>query len=260
MTGAAGSAIVAGPTSARPYAMEARMSMEFPRGFLWGAATSAYQIEGSPLADGGGPSNWHRFSHTPGMTRNDETGDVACDHYRRYAEDVEWMARLGLRAYRFSIAWSRILPEGRGRVNPPGVDFYARIVDLLLARGIQPLVTLYHWDLPAALDDRGGWLNPDIAHWFADYAETMFRALGDRVPMWATLNEPWVVADAGDLYGVHAPGHRSLFEAPIAAHNLLRGHGAAVQRFRSTCDQRIGIVVNLEPKDPASEDPADVAA
>ena len=260
MTGAAGSAIVAGPTSARPYAMETRMSMEFPRGFLWGAATSAYQIEGSPLADGAGPSNWHRFSHTPGMTRNDETGDVACDHYRRYAEDVEWMARLGLRAYRFSIAWSRILPEGRGRVNPPGVDFYARLVDLLLARGIQPLVTLYHWDLPAALDDRGGWLNPDIAHWFADYAETMFRALGDRVPMWATLNEPWVVADAGYLYGVHAPGHRSLFEAPIAAHNLLRGHGAAVQRFRSTCDQRIGIVVNLEPKDPASEDPADVAA
>src|SRR5437762_5692855 len=174
MTGAAGSAIVAGPTSARPYAMETRMSMEFPRGFLWGAATSAYQIEGSPLADGGGPSIWHRFSHSPGRTTNGETGDVACDHYHRYAGDVELMTELGLTAYRFSLAWGRLLPEGRGRANPGGIRFYDRLVDSLLGAGITPSVTLYHWDLPAALDDRGGWLNPDVADWFAEHAHLAF--------------------------------------------------------------------------------------
>jgi len=232
----------------------------FPENFLWGAATSAYQIEGSPLADGAGPSNWHRFSHTPGRTHQGETGDVACDHYRRYREDVELMKRLGLGAYRFSLSWSRILPDGTGRTNPKGLDFYARLIDLLLGRGIQPLVTLYHWDLPAALDDRGGWLNPDIVHWFADYAETAFRAFGDRVPMWTTLNEPWVVADAGYLHGVHAPGHRSVAETPVVAHHLLCAHGAAVRVYRTGWKQRIGLVVNLEPKYPASEAPEDLAA
>ena len=236
------------------------MSHVFPDRFLWGAATSAYQIEGSPLADGAGPSIWHRFSHTPGRTHGGETGDTACDHYRRAPEDVQLMGELGLGAYRFSLAWSRILPEGRGRVNPKGLDFYSRLVDLLLERGIEPLVTLYHWDLPAALDDRGGWLNPDIASWFADYACVAFDALGDRVPMWATLNEPWVVADAGYLYGVHAPGHRNLYEAPVAAHHLLCAHGAAVQAYRARGGGRIGIVINLEPKDPASDRPEDVAA
>ncbi len=211
----------------------------FPENFLWGAATSAYQIEGSPLADGAGPSNWHRFAHTPGRTHEGETGDVACDHYRRYREDVELMKWLGLGAYRFSLSWSRILPEGTGRTNPKGLDFYARLIDLLLGRGIQPLVTLYHWDLPAALDDRGGWLNPDIVHWFADYAETAFRAFGDRVPMWTTLNEPWVVADAGYLHGVHAPGHRSVAETPVVAHHLLCAHGAAVRVYRTGWKQRI---------------------
>jgi beta-glucosidase len=147
----------------------------FPDGFLWGAATSAYQIEGAPLADGAGPSIWHRFAHTPGNTAWGETGDVACDHYHRYADDVALMAELGLQSYRFSIAWSRIMPDGRGAVNRAGLDFYSRLVDVLLARGIQPNTTLYHWDLPAALDDRGGWLNPDTASWFADYADTMFR-------------------------------------------------------------------------------------
>lgn len=235
--------------------------LRFPDGFLWGAATSAYQIEGSPLADGAGPSNWHRFAHTPGQTANGETGDVACDHYRRWRGDVALMAALGLQAYRFSISWSRVLPEGRGRVNPAGLDFYARLVDALLERGIQPSATLYHWDLPAALEDRGGWLNPDVAGWFADYAATLFAALGDRVPMWATLNEPWVVAHAGHLEGVHAPGHRSLFEPPRVAHNLLRAHGAAVQAYRASgASGRIGLVVNLEPKYPASERPEDVAA
>ncbi len=235
--------------------------MPFPEGFLWGAATAAYQIEGSPLADGAGSNIWHRFSHTPGRVANGDTGDVACDHYRRWAEDIEWVTRLGLRSYRLSMAWARVLPDGRGRVNPAGIDFYSRLVDALLASGIQPLITLYHWDLPSAVDDRGGWLNPDVAHWFADYADVAFRALGDRVPMWATLNEPWVVVDGGYLYGVHAPGHRNLYEAPIAAHNLMRAHGAAVQRYRAGGWQhRIGYVVNLEPKDPASESVEDVAA
>src|ERR1044071_3911473 len=152
----------------------------FPDDFLWGAATSAYQIEGSPLADGAGESNWHRFAHTPGRIASGDTGDVACDHYRRYRKDVALMRELGLKAYRFSIAWGRVLPKGTGRVNTAGLDFYDRLVDTLLDNGIAPMVTLYHWDLPAALDDRGGWLNPDIASWFADYASVVARALDDR--------------------------------------------------------------------------------
>ena len=220
----------------------------FPRGFLWGAATAAYQIEGSPLADGAGPSVWHRFSHTPGRTVNGDTGDIACDHYNRYRDDVALMRELGLQAYRFSISWSRILPEGTGRVNEGGLDFYRRLVDELLAAGIQPLATLYHWDLPAALDDRGGWLNRDVSSWFADYAQVVFKALDDRVQMWSTLNEPWVVSDGGYLHGALAPGHRNKFEAPIASHNLLRAHAAAVQAYRTVGKNRIGIVVNLEPK------------
>ena len=235
-------------------------AIRFPDGFLWGAATSAYQIEGSPLADGAGESNWHRFAHTPGRIENGDTGDVACDHYRRVDEDVAIMRQLGLGAYRFSVSWSRIFPEGRGRVNQAGLDFYARLVDRLLERGIQPCVTLYHWDLPIALDDVGGWLNRDITKWFADYARVMFRTLGDRVPMWATLNEPWVSVDAGYLHGVHAPGHRSLAEAARAAHHFLLAHGAAVQAYRAEGRQRIGLVVNLEPKYPASQSAEDLAA
>ncbi len=232
----------------------------FPDGFLWGAATSAYQIEGSPLADGAGPSIWHRFSHTPGCTERGETGDVACDHYRRFADDVLLMKELGLRAYRFSISWSRVLPHGRGTVNRPGLDFYERLVDRLLEHSITPCVTLYHWDLPAALDDLGGWLNPEIAQWFADYARIVTRALGDRVPMFATLNEPWVIVDAGYLHGVHAPGHRSVGEVPIGARNLLRAHAAGIRACRSETRAQLGIVLNLEPKDPASDSPIDRAA
>ncbi|HEV2178950.1 MAG TPA: GH1 family beta-glucosidase [Gemmatimonadaceae bacterium] len=232
----------------------------FPEGFLWGAATSAYQIEGSPLADGAGPSIWHRFAHTPGRTANGETGDVAVDHYHRWADDVQLMRDLGLTAYRFSIAWSRILPSGTGAVNAAGLAFYDRLVDALLAAGIQPMVTLYHWDLPAALDDRGGWLNSDIDNWFADYVTVVGRALDDRVTLWNTLNEPWVVSDGGYLHGALAPGHRNLYEAPIASHNLLRAHGRAVQAYRAIGKHRIGIVVNLEPKYQASDDPADQAA
>ena len=232
----------------------------FPADFLWGAATAAYQVEGSPLADGAGPSIWHRFAHTPGRVQRGDTGDVACDHYRRYDDDVRHMRELGLGAYRFSIAWGRILPAGRGRVNPAGLAFYDRLVDALLAADIRPLVTLYHWDLPAALDDLGGWLNPDVAGWFGEYVHTVVRALDDRVPMWVTLNEPWVVMDGGYLNGGLAPGHRNLFEAPRVTHNLLRAHAAGVEAYRATGRHAIGLVVNLEPKYPASERPEDVAA
>jgi beta-glucosidase len=233
---------------------------DFPKDFLWGAATAAYQVEGSPLADGAGASIWHRFSHSPGRVANDDNGDVACDHYRRYREDVALMRSLGLRAYRFSISWSRILPDGTGRVNERGLDFYRRLVDELLAADIQPLVTLYHWDLPTALDDRGGWLNRDVASWFAEYAQVLFRALDDRVPMWVTLNEPWVVSDGGYLNGVLAPGHRSPFEAPIVSHNLLRAHAMGVDAYRAIGRNQIGLVVNLEPKYAASQSDANTAA
>ena len=236
------------------------MSLRFPARFLWGAATSAYQVEGSPLADGAGPSIWHSFSHTPGRTANGDTGDVACDHYHRFREDVLLMKELGLSAYRFSIAWARVLPQGTGAVNAAGLGFYDRLVDALLERGIAPCATLYHWDLPAALDERGGWLHRDVAHWFAEYASVMAKALGDRVALWATLNEPWVVAVAGYLTGVHAPGHQSLAEAAVAAHNLLRAHGAGLQALRARGVRQAGLVVNLEPKVPATESPADLAA
>ena len=235
-------------------------SFEFPAGFLWGTATAAYQIEGSPLADGAGPSIWHRFSHTPGRTARGETGDVACDHYNRYRDDVALMKSLGLNAYRFSISWSRLLPEGIGRTNPAGIGFYDRLVDALLEAGITPLVTLYHWDLPAALDDRGGWLNRDVADWFAEYAGVAVNALGDRVPTWVTLNEPWVVTDGGYLHGALAPGHSNLYETPIASHNLLRAHGSGMQALRAGGARQAGLVVNIEPKYPASDSAEDVAA
>jgi beta-glucosidase len=231
--------------------------IQFPRDFLWGAATSAYQVEGSPLADGAGPSNWHRFAHTPGMTANGDTGDLACDHYRRYQDDVRLMQQLGLNAYRFSISWSRVLPDGKGTVNAAGLSFYDRLVDALLQHGIKPNATLFHWDLPAGLEDRGGWLNRDSSDWFGDYASIVVRKLGDRVAMWATLNEPWVVTDGGYLHGTLAPGHRSQFETPIASHNLLRAHGAGIQAIRAAGGKQAGLVVNLEPKYPASQSPAD---
>jgi len=185
---------------------------------------------------------------------------VACDHYRRYREDVKLMSALGLKAYRCSVSWSRVMPEGRGAVNADGLDFYERLVDTLLQHGIEPMLTLYHWDLPAALDDRGGWLNPDIADWFAGYAQTMFRRLDGRVKLWTTLNEPWVVTDGGYLQGVHAPGHSNRFEAPIASHHLLRAHGAAVRAYRGEGKHQIGVVVNLEPKYSASQRADDLAA
>lgn len=232
----------------------------FPDGFLWGAATAAYQIEGSSMADGAGESIWDRFVKTPGMMANGDTGDVACDHYNRWRDDIGLMRRLHLQAYRFSVSWSRVMPEGRGRVNAAGLDFYDRLIDGLLEAGIEPLCTLYHWDLPAALDDRGGWLNPDIADWFADYGQVLFEKFDGRVKRWGTINEPWVIVDGGYLHGVLAPGHRSAFEAVIAGHNVLRAHGAAVRRYRQIGKHDIGIVLNIEPKYPASDRPEDEAA
>ncbi len=208
-----------------------------------------------------GRSIWHRFVRTPGMVKDGDTGDVACDHYRRYREDVALMKSLGLKAYRFSIAWARVLPEGKGRVNQSGLDFYDRLVDTLLENGIEPLATLYHWDLPAALDDRGGWLNPDIADWFAEYASVMYRKLDGRVKKWATLNEPWVVTDGGYLHGALAPGHRNQqvrsadCESPFDA--LAR---RGVKAYRAEGRHEVGLVVNLEPKYAASDSAEDKAA
>ncbi|MCA1851200.1 MAG: family 1 glycosylhydrolase [Beggiatoa sp.] len=229
----------------------------FPPAFLWGAATSAYQIEGSPLAEGAGASIWHRFSHTLGTIANGETGDLACDHYRRFPDDVRLMRELGLRAYRFSVSWGRLLPEGRGPVNRKGLAFYERLVDMLLDHGIAPVVTLYHWDLPVALDERGGWANRDVAHWFADYACLLYRSLGDRVLLWITLNEPWVVMHGGYIGGTLAPGYRDLALGARVSQNLLLAHGQAVRAYRAEGRHAIGIAVNLEPKIPASGSRAD---
>lgn len=232
----------------------------FPKDFIWGAATSAYQIEGSPLADGAGPSIWHAFAHKPGTIANGDTGDLACDHYRRYGEDVRLMARLGLQAYRFSTAWARVLPRGRGRVNRPGLDHYQRLVDALLEAGIAPMVCLYHWDLPLALEDEGGWLNPDSPKWFADYAALMFETLDDRVPWWLTLNEPQIVADMGYRSGDLAPGHRDSALVPRVLHHQIQAHDAAVVAYRELGRHQIGIAVNLEPQDPICQSEADQIA
>jgi beta-glucosidase len=232
----------------------------FSSQFIFGAATAAYQIEGSPLADGAGASIWHRFAHTPNRIARGETGDVACDHYRRYPEDLRILADLGIAHYRLSFSWSRLFPTGRGVINPKGFDFYDRLIDGLLAHGITPMVTLYHWDLPAALDDLGGWLNPEIEHWFAEYAAACFKHFDDRVPRWVTINEPWVIADGGYMHGVLAPGHRSAYEAALVAHHLLKSHARAVRTYRTMGRHQIGIALNLEPKVAASDSDQDQMA
>ena len=236
--------------------------MPFPAGFLWGAATAAYQIEGACTDDGRGESIWDRFSHTPGTIEDDSTGDVACDHYHRSATDTDLMAGLGLNAYRFSIAWSRIYPDGYGRLERRGLDFYERLVDGLLERGISPMATLYHWDLPQALQDRAaGWVARDTASQFTDYAATVFDVLGDRVDRWITMNEPWVAAFVGYLDGRHAPGVRDLTSAVRAAHHMLLGHAGAVGAFRSSGRRgEIGITLNLNPIDPGSDRDEDARA
>jgi beta-glucosidase len=225
----------------------------FPRDVLWGAATSAYQIEGAARADGRGESIWDRFSHTPGRVRNGDTGDVACDHYRRYREDVALIAELGLSAYRFSISWPRVMPTGRRSINAAGVDFYDRLVDALLERGIAPFATLYHWDLPQALEDEGGWPARSTAQAFAEFAAVIAGRLGDRVHRFATINEPHIVSDHGYRSGSHAPGRDDPGAALAAAHHLLVAHGLGMQAIRAHAPAAaVGIVLNFEPKHPAT--------
>ena len=213
----------------------ATFTRTFPDGFIWGAATASYQIEGAHDEDGRSPSIWDTFARTPGKVLGGDTGDVACDHYHRYAEDVALMSDLGLDAYRFSVAWPRVIPTGTGAVNRAGLDFYSRLVDRLLEHGIRPVVTLYHWDLPQALDDRGGWLNRESAQWFADYSAAVVGALGDRVSHWTTLNEPWCSSVLSYAIGAHAPGHQDPLEAMVAAHHLMLAHGTAVPVIREHC-------------------------
>ncbi|NNJ11501.1 beta-glucosidase [Chloroflexales bacterium ZM16-3] len=236
--------------------------LRFPPGFLWGAATAAYQIEGAWDADGKGESIWDRFVRRPGVIAGGDTGEVACDHYHRYAEDVGHMAALGLGSYRFSIAWPRIFPNGGGRPNQAGLDFYRRLVAALRDRGIVPMATLYHWDLPQALEDRGGWAERDTALRFAEYASFMFQALGDEVPLWATHNEPFIQAFYGYGNGENAPGRRNPWAILPAGHHLLLSHGLAVDAFcaASLPGAQVGIVLIIWPHRPASDRPADVAA
>jgi beta-glucosidase len=234
----------------------------FPADFLWGTATAAYQIEGGVAEDGRGPSIWDTFSHTPGKIERDENGDVASDHYHRWREDVALMARLGLRAYRFSIAWPRILPQGHGMVNQAGLDFYDHLVDALLAHQIVPFITLYHWDLPQALQDtKGGWLNRDTAYRFSDYAAVVTNRLGDRVQHWMTLNEPHVSSDHGYVNGGHAPGLHGIGNALPTTHHLLLGHGLAVEPIRANAKgAQVGIAYSLPQVVPATDRAADIVA
>ena len=234
---------------------------QFPPDFVWGVATASYQIEGAVTEDGRGPSVWDTFSHTPGKTHNGDTGDVADDHYHRYGEDLDLMAGLGVNAYRFSIAWPRIQPTGNGPANPAGLDFYDRLVDAMLAKGITPAATLYHWDLPQALEDRGGWMQREIPQRFAEYTAIVAERLGDRVGMWITLNEPFVVTAFGYALGTHAPGHRLLAGAFPVAHHQLLGHGLAIEALRASgVSGKLGVTNTMAPVHPASDDPADATA
>jgi beta-glucosidase len=247
------------PAGLRAAAAAGGEPLAFPPDFRWGAATAAYQIEGAVAEGGRGRSIWDTFSHTPGRVLGGDTGDVACDHYHRYRDDVAAMARLGLGAYRFSVSWPRVQPGGTGPANPAGLDFYRRLVDELLARGIEPWLTLYHWDLPQELEDAGGWPHRDTAARFAEYAVLVHGALGDRVRHWTTLNEPWCSAFLGYGSGDHAPGRRDAAASVRAAHHLLLGHGLAVQALGGT-GSRVGIALNLYAVSPDGESDADLDA
>ncbi|HET8846983.1 MAG TPA: GH1 family beta-glucosidase [Ktedonobacteraceae bacterium] len=237
--------------------VEQNLARRFPAGFLWGAATASYQIEGAATEDGRGRSIWDDFAATPVKVDQGDSGEVAADHYHRMEEDVALMGRLGLGAYRFSVAWPRIVPQGRGTVNPAGLDFYDRLVDALLAGGITPFATLYHWDLPSPLQQAGGWVNRDTAYAFADYAEAVAARLGDRIAGWITLNEPWCSAWLGYGIGAHAPGLTDRQAAIDAAHHLMLGHGLAVPRIRAHmhAQARVGITLNPSQIDAADERP-----
>jgi len=233
----------------------------FPADFVWGAATASFQIEGATHEDGRGESVWDRFCATPGKVRGGDTGEIACDFYHRYPDDIGLMKELGLDAFRFSIAWPRVLPEGRGAVNEAGLDFYDRLVDDLLANGIEPFATLFHWDSPQALEDKGGWRERSTAEAYAEYAEVVVSRLGDRVRHWITHNEPWVYAWIGHAWGLHAPGRKSEADAVAVAHHLLLSHGWAVQAIRRAApDARVGITLNLSHIYPATDSPEDEAA
>jgi beta-glucosidase len=234
------------------------MELRFPEGFLWGVASSAYQVEGAVAEDGRGLSIWDTFSHTPGKTHHGDTGDVAAGQYHLLEGDLDLMARVGIQAYRFSVAWPRVQPQGSGAVNQPGLDYYRRLVDGLLERSITPVLTLYHWDLPQVLQDEGGWTVRPTAERFAEYASVVHSALGDRARFWITLNEPWVSSWLGYGLGIHAPGLSDQAQALQAAHHHLLGHGLAIQAMRSSGgDHKLGIALNLSPVRPASEEGAD---
>jgi beta-glucosidase len=233
----------------------------FPADFRFGASTAAYQIEGAVREDGRAESIWDRFARTPGKVAGGDTGDVACDHYHRWSEDLDLMRRLGVESYRFSLAWPRLLPAGRGKVNTAGVDFYRRLVEGMLERGIEPIATLYHWDLPQALQDAGGWAERDTALRFAEYAATAHERLGDLVTTWITINEPWVVAFQGHAHGTKAPGLRDWPTALRAAHHVLLAHGRAVLALRAASTQaKVGIALNLAPIYPATPTTRDQGA
>jgi beta-glucosidase len=231
----------------------------FPNDFYWGVATSSYQIEGAVDEDGRGESIWDRFSATPGAIEDGSTGAIACDHYHRYREDVALMQWLGVNAYRFSISWPRVVPQGTGQENAAGLDFYDRLVDALLEAGITPFATLYHWDLPQALQDRGGWTNRDTAFAFGAYTAVVLARLSDRVHHWITHNEPWVAAFLGHYFGLHAPGWRDLNATLQAGHHMLLSHGLARSLIHE-CGGQAGIAPNLTPGHAASNEPADLAA
>jgi beta-glucosidase len=233
----------------------------FPADFSWGTATASYQVEGAWNENGKGESIWDRFSHTDGKIRTGETGDVACDQYHRYKEDVALMKALGLRGYRFSISWSRVFPDGKGAVNQKGLDYYSRLVDELLANDVMPFPTLYHWDLPQALQDDGGWANRDIVEHFAAYAGVVTDALGDRVKKWMVFNEPWVFTFLGYLFGIHAPGIRDSTMGLRSTHIVNLAHGAALKSMRATGKpEAIGTAYSMSSTYPASDSPEDVAA
>ncbi len=233
----------------------------FPSDFLWGAATASYQIEGAYNEGGRGESIWDRFCSVPGNVLNGHTGNIACDHYHRYKEDVALMKEMGLKAYRFSISWSRILPKGTGKVNKAGLEFYSKVIDELLKAQIEPCITLYHWDLPQALQDKGGWANPDMPKYFLDYAKIVFSAYGDRVTKWITLNEPYCAAFLGNYIGRQAPGLKDFSTALAVSYNLYVGHGLAVEYFRSQSSLgEIGIALNLMGRHPFTDSSEDKAA
>ena len=237
------------------------MVKKFRENFIFGVSTSSYQIEGAVAEDGKGPSIWDKFCKIPGKTYKGHSGDIACDHYNRYKEDVELMSDIGVDAYRFSISWPRIFPE-KGKYNPRGMDFYKRLVNELCEKGIMPTVTLYHWDLPLWVYEMGGWLNRDSVKWFKEYAVKVFEELNDSVKLWITHNEPLCASIFSYYEGMHAPGHKNLREALIAAHHILLSHGAAVEEFRkfNFKSSKIGITLNLIPSYPASSSEEDIKA